>query len=133
MSTKPWEEVAQRNSASLKNANRRLEFHAPIKPENGFQISQNNTNGKTHANPKPKQHSEIKPKPDKDVGIFDPAIVQKYSKWLKIVRMGPGLVNYGNTCKCNVVVDLFIGNLFMDHFTRFFKLHTSVSFLYSCV
>lgn len=44
----------------------------------------------------------------KDVGLFDPAIANKYARWNKITRVGPGFFNDGNTCYLNSTLQCLV-------------------------
>lgn len=46
--------------------------------------------------------------PTKETGLFDPAIAVKYTRWLKINRVGPGFFNDGNTCYLNSTLQCLV-------------------------
>ena len=84
-----------------KKIHRRIEFRSPNNPANGFQ-----NGSQTVSIVKTASRANISDTPSDEVsgpspGLFDPAVVLKYTRWETITRVGPGLFNNGNTCFLN--------------------------------
>jgi ubiquitin carboxyl-terminal hydrolase 36/42 len=55
----------------------------------------------------------------KDVGLFDPALVTKYSQWTKVTRVGPGFFNDGNSCYLNSTLQCLMHTPALAQILRF--------------
>ena len=94
-----WKALQQQVSNAVK-PERKLEFRLAQKPCNSFQsasIPPRPTSTATSTvgikNPAKK---EVR---SESTELFDPKVPERYLRWQRVYRVGPGLFNAGNTCE----------------------------------
>lgn len=100
---RPLEEL----SAPAQDANKRrkIDFVPPVNPKNGFGSVSNQLPHSTEKHEKTEKNGvvskQVLAKAPVSIGLFDPAIVNRYMGWTQIKRVGPGFFNEGNSCYLN--------------------------------
>jgi ubiquitin C-terminal hydrolase len=97
-----WAKIKRDASLERKRAFRRIEFVASTAAPlvTAQQPAQNGKSAPT------KQHYPNQKQ--KQNGLFDPTLVQKYVNWTKVSRVGPGFFNDGNTCYLNSTLQCLV-------------------------
>ena len=100
-----WASIQQKQAAVQRIGDRRIEFPLAKKPANAFLYQATSSVDMTSKSDRA-MGSVLKTttKKDLDCGLFDPKIVEKFMQWQKISRVGPGLINFGQSCKPSSLV-----------------------------
>jgi hypothetical protein len=109
MTAPTFNHLQQKDIASSRITDRRIEFHLASKPVNGFQTANGavgtaQSSGSTNERLKPLGQMKSSIQSKQEVGLFDSCLVSKYANWHKISRIGPGFFNLGNTCKLCIIL-----------------------------
>lgn len=100
LQTKISDKSTSENGAQAKR--RKLEFVLPKNPKNGFGATVASVVGSNNAAVLATSNAANQDTKSRDeFGLFDPALVSRYLKWNKVVRVGPGFYNDGNSCYLN--------------------------------
>lgn len=98
-----WTKIKHDGALSRKREFRKIEFVAATSsgalPKAAVSASEKTAGSST---------STKKAEKNKEDGLFDPNIVGKYVRWIKVSRVGPGFFNDGNSCYLNSTLQCLV-------------------------
>jgi uncharacterized UBP type Zn finger protein len=110
---KTWNNIHSKISSNNKNERRKIKF---VKAQNvSFTVDNGEGKGQGQGQKKLKDPNSKTFKSNREADthdskkeLFPASVVEKYTTWTTMKRIGPGMMNHGNTCYMNSVLQCLL-------------------------